>query len=261
MNIQLRVLAATASLLLVTALAAQTQKDDSKPAYIRTGQEITLTGSVDFTGKVPDPRTIDASADSVCFDEFPNLTTDWLIVNNGRLANVVVYVANGSLLDLYSWKPPDSAAVLAHTGCRFQPHVLGVQVGQTLSIVNTDNTHHNTHLRPTVNVQWNQSQAPGGEPITKTFAQPEVAMPVRDNQHPWEEAHVAVFRHPYFSITDANGEFKIEGLPPGQYELVAWHKEMGEKKMQLTVLPGESRSVAFSFDRSDIKENSRLLRR
>jgi plastocyanin len=253
--------AAAASLIFIALVSAQTQDGESKPAYIRTGHEITLTGSIDFTGKVPGARTIDTSADSVCTDAFPNLTTDWLIVNKGKVANVVVYVTNSSVLDMYSWKPPDSTVELAHTGCRYQPHVLAVQVGQTVSIVNSDATHHNTHPTPRFNKEWNQTQPPGAPPITQTFTHPEVAMPVKDNQHPWEKAYVAVFKHPYFSITDANGDFKIEGLPPGEYELVAWHEEMGEKKMPLTVLPGESKSVGFTFDRSDIRENSPLLRR
>lgn len=263
MNSRLRLLvcATPASLILIALVSAQSQDGDSKPAYLRTGQEITLSGSIDFTGKVPEPRTIDTSSDSVCSDESPNLTTDWLIVNKGRVANVLVYVTNSSVLDMYSWKPPDSTVELTHKGCRFQPHVLGVQAGQTLSVVNADATHHNTHPSPRFNKQWNQTQPPGAPPITQTFSQAEIAFPVRDNQHPWEKAYVAVFKHPYFSITDANGDFKIEGLPPGQYELVAWHEEMGEKKMQLTVLPGESKSVGFTFDRSDIRENSPLLRR
>ena len=256
---QLRTCAAAASLILIAVVAAQTRDGESKPTYIRTGQEITLSGSVDFRGEVPEPRTIDTSSDSVCSDEFPNLTTDWLIVHKGRLANVLVYVSNSTVLDMYSWKPPDSTVELAHRGCRFQPHVLGVQVGQALTVVNADATPHNTHFRPKFNEGWNQSQPPGAPWIRNTFSHPEVGMPVRDNQHPWEEAYVAVFKHPYFSVTDANGDFKIEGLPPGHYELVAWHEEMREKKMQVTVLPGESKSISFSFDRSDIKPNSRLL--
>ena len=253
--------AAAASLVLIALVSAQPQNGQSKPAYLKTGQEVTLTGSIDFTGKAPSPRTIDPSADSVCLEQFPNLTTDWLMVKNGRLANVVVYVDKGSILDSYSWEPPDSTVELAHTGCRYQPHVLGVQVGQMLSIVNRDDTHHNTHPTPRFNAEWNQTQPPGAPPITKTFTHPEVAVPVKDNHHPWQKAYVAVFKHPYFSITDANGDFRMEGLPPGQYELVAWHEEMVEKRMHVTIVPGESKSVAFSFDRSDIKEDSPLLQR
>ena len=115
--------AAAASLILIALVSAQTQDGESKPAYIRTGQEITLSGSVDFRGKVPEPRTIDTSSDSVCSEESPNLTTDWLIVNKGRVANVLVYVTDSSVLEMYSWKPPDSTVELAHKGCRFQPHV------------------------------------------------------------------------------------------------------------------------------------------
>ena len=260
MNTQLQALAATTTLLLVTSFGMQSKDADLKPAYIRTGQEITLTGSIDFTGRVPAPRTIDTSADPVCTEASPNLATDWLIVNDGRVENVVVYVTNSSILDTYSWKPPDSTVELEHTGCRYRPHVLALQVGQKLNIVNSDGTHHNTHPTPRLNKEWNQTQPPGAPPITNTFVHPEVAIPFKDNQHPWEKAYVAVFKHPYFAITDANGNFRIEGLPPGQYDLVAWHEEMGQKKMELTVAPGEPRTVAFSFDQSDLK-GSRLMQK
>jgi hypothetical protein len=254
---QLLAVAATAITVLTALLPAQSQNVDSKPTYNPTGQEVTLTGSITFTGKVPEPRKIDMSADPVCYEGDPYPTTDWLLVRNGKVANVIVYVT-GSVLDNYSFESPTTTVVLEHRSCRYQPHVLGIRTGQTLSVVNADDTHHNTHPYPKLHPEWNMTQPPGSPPIIKSFERPELAIPFRDNQHPWEKAYVAVFRHPYFSITDANGDYRIESLPPGQYEVIAWHEEMGEKRMDLTIVPGESRSVGFTFDRSDLK-NSRLL--
>ncbi len=70
---QLLAVAATAITVLTALLPAQSQNVDSKPTYNPTGQEVTLTGSITFTGKVPEPRKIDMSADPVCYEGDPTL--------------------------------------------------------------------------------------------------------------------------------------------------------------------------------------------
>jgi Carboxypeptidase regulatory-like domain len=42
--------------------------------------------------------------------------------------------------------------------------------------------------------------------------------------HVWMNAEVMVVSHPYYTVTDENGKFKLTGVPPGQYEIVAWHE-------------------------------------
>ena len=81
----------------------------------------------------------------------------------------------------------------------------------------------------------------------KTFKLPEKLVPFKCNQHPWERAYLAVFDHPFFAVSDQWGKFKIDGLPPGQYRVVAWHERFGEKTVDITFLPGEARELTFSF--------------
>jgi hypothetical protein len=121
-------------------------------------------------------------------------------------------------------------------------------VGQQFVVVNSDPTTHNTHPTPKANAEWNQSQSPGGAPLTHSFKRGEVFFPFKCNQHPWEKAWLGVFDHPFFAITDADGNYRIEGLPPGQYAVVAWHELFGEKTLDLTVFAGELRDASFTFD-------------
>src|SRR5205807_9182591 len=101
---------------------------------------------------------------------------------------------------------------------------------------------------PKNNQEWNQTQADGAQPLMKTFNRPETFITFKDNQHPWEKAYVGVFEHPFFAVSDENGNYKIDGLPPGKYILVAWHERFGEKTLEITIAPAESRNVDFTFD-------------
>ena len=121
----------------------------------------------------------------------------------------------------------------------------------TLNILNHDPTVHNTHPASKNNPDWNQSQAPGASILNKTFPKPEMFIRFRDNHHPWERAYVSVFEHPLFAVTDDYGNYRIEGVPPGQYTVVAWHEHFGEKTVDIVFVPGESRYLKFNFDVKD----------
>lgn len=218
-------IATTIAIAIAFHLPSQDPGSSEKP-YVRTGGEATLSGTVTFAGKPPSERIIDMSADPTCYQFNPEPTTEWYVVSNQQLANVIVYVTN-NVLDNYSFEIPSSPVLLDHKGCRYEPHVLGMRVGQVLRITNSDETVHNTHPTPKYNLEWNQSQPIGAPAIEKTFKHPEVAVPIKDNQHPWEKAYVGVFSHPFFAVTDASGNFLIEGLPPGTYKVIAWHESLG----------------------------------
>ena len=218
----------------------------TKKPYVRTGYEATLSGTITFTGKRPKTVRIQTFADPVCHDINPRLSTEYAVGDRGRLANVLVYVKSDAL-DTYAFQPPASPVVLDHRGCRYVPHVLGMRVGQPILIFNRDPTTHNTHAVSRKNPDWNQSQMPETDPLKHTFAQPDL-IAFKCNQHPWEKAYVGVFDHPFFAVSDELGNYKIEGLPPGKYTVVAWHERFGEKTVDITFLPGEARNLIFTFD-------------
>jgi len=241
--------------LLVTIGFESTGQDlsSTKKPFVRMGQESTLSGTVTFTGKSPKPVKIDMSADPSCYEYDPDPKTEWFVVNNEKLANVLVYVTSNTL-DNYSFEPPTSAVELQHKACRYEPHVLGIQARQPLMIMSGDSTHHNTHPNPQNNPEWNQTQPPGAPPIVKTFQRAEVLIPFKDNQHPWEKAYVSVFNHPFFAVSDAEGNYKIAGLPPGTYKITVWHEKLGEKTAEIILVPGESRYLGFAFGEADLKD-------
>jgi carboxypeptidase family protein len=239
-------------LILFRLSAAQ---EPEKPLYNPTGNEATVTGTINVTGTIFPPKRIDMTADPVCgeLNVIPKL--DDLIVNENKLVNAFVYL-KGAPLSGYRFPAPDSEVELQHRSCYYSPHVLGIRVGQNLRIVNGDPTTHNTHAIPKANPEWNQSAPPGSPPFVKRFMRAEILIPIKDNQHPWERAYVAVVDHPFFAVSDEFGRFEIRGLPPGTYTLVVWHERLGEQQVEITVAPGEIRNTDFTFDATPKKSGS-----
>lgn len=228
---------------------------DTAAATPYSGATGTITGVISFEGTPPAPRKIDTTADPVCGQKNPNLTTDDTIVKDGKLANVFVYVKEGTVeggkkIGDYAWSTPTTAVKLDQNGCHYSPHVLGAQVNQKISITNSDPTQHNIHPTPKLNQEWNQTQSAGQAPIERTFARPEVLIPVKCNQHPWMKAYVGVMRHPFFHVSGEDGAFEIKGVPAGKYTVVAW-REGGangtEKTMEVTVTANGSAKADFAF--------------
>jgi len=219
------------------------------------GNEGTITGAIAYTGTPPAPKKIATDADPECGKKNPDLATEDTVVKDGKLANVFVYIKDGTLADGtkigdWSFKTPTEAVTLDQNGCHYKPHVSGVMVNQKVNITNSDPTQHNIHFTPKNNPDWNQSQPNGAAPLTHSFARSEILVPVKCNQHPWMKSYVGVMKHPFFAVSAADGSFTIKGVPPGAYTLVAWHEgglTGSEKTMQVTVAANGSAKADFAF--------------
>jgi hypothetical protein len=221
-----------------------------------SGEVGTVSGSIAFTGTPPVPKRIDTSADPVCGQRNPNLVTEDTVVKDAKLANVFVYIKDGTTADGtkigdYAFAPPSDPVTLDQNGCHYRPHVLGIQTNQKLKITNSDPTQHNIHPTPKNNPEWNQTQPNGAPPIEKAFARSEILIPVKCNQHPWMKAYIGVLKHPFFAVSGESGTFEIKSVPAGSYTVAAWHEKGGpagtEKTMQVTVPAKGSGKADFSF--------------
>lgn len=173
------------------------------------------------------------------------LDSDEIAVRDGRLANVFVYVKSG--LEGKSFPVPTEKKVIDQKGCLYVPRVLGVQVGQTVELTNSDDVFHNIHALPAANAEFNDPQPQGAPPLVKTFGKPEVMVQIKCDIHPWMTAWVGVLPHPYSAVTGEDGGFSIEQLPPGKYTLEAWHETLGTQAREVTVGPDQTVDVSFDF--------------
>jgi plastocyanin len=217
--------------------AAQPAATPIDPATVAT-----IDGTVSFDGTAPKGAKIDMSQDPAC--KGPNESEN-VVVDNGKLANVFVYVKDG--LGSRTFDTPTTPVVLEQKGCRYHPHVLGVMAGQTVDIKNDDQTTHNIHPTPKDNREWNESQPPSSPDIQKTFAREEIMLPVKCNQHPWMKMYISVVKNPFYAVTDKDGKYEIKGLPPGDYTLAFVQEKLGEQDQKVTVAAKETKTVDQSF--------------
>jgi plastocyanin len=215
-----------------------------KAIYKPTGDEGSVSGKTLFEGTPPAPKKIDMGAEPPCAAKNPNAASEEVVVADGKLANVFVYLKGGPITR-HSF-PASGDPTLDQSGCRYIPHVLGVQVNQNIKILNTDTVNHNVHPTPAKNPEWNESQA-AGTSLTKKFGREETLVPVKCNIHPWMKAYIGVLGHPFFAVSSADGSYKIENVPVGDYTLVAWHEKYGEKTEKISVTAKGAITKDFTY--------------
>jgi plastocyanin len=221
------------------AALAQTSVDQAT-----TGE---IAGKISFEGTKPKLAVIAMDKDPVCVAAHsePVYVEDGAVNGNGTLPNVFVYIKQGA--EKYSSPVPTTPVTLDQRGCMYEPHVLGIMVGQELQVISDDPTTHNIHPMPKNSREWNQSQPPGAPPISKKFTKAEIMIPVKCNQHPWMRAYIGVTQNPFYAVTGSEGTFTIKGLSPGEYTLEAWTATFGTQERKVTVRSRESATADFSF--------------
>ena len=225
----------------------------SQPAFttVDWANAGTITGVVRYTKTPPKLVQIDMNQDPACTLGPALYTEQYVVAKDGGFANVFVYVKDGLGNKVYA--APAQPVDIDQKGCRYIPHVVGVMAGQQVRFTNSDPTMHNIHMLPTVggNQAVDISQPPSGGPSTpqdeRTFAKPELMIPVRCNNHPWMQAFINVAANPFYAVSDASGHYAIKGLPPGTYTVVADQEALGQQTATVTVGAKASVEQDFSY--------------
>ncbi len=205
-----------------------------------------ISGKVTLSGKAPIADIISYDADPVCKSQHATSGKDETVVADaqGDLANVFVYVKDGA----GSYSAPTTPVTLLQKGCMYSPHVFGIQVNQPLDIMNGDPTLHNVHCMAVVNDPFNVGQPTQNMVSEKKFSKPEVLVKFKCDVHGWMHCACGVVTNPFFSVSSADGTFKISQLPAGTYTVVAVQEKYGESQpQQITVKDGEAASANFTF--------------
>jgi plastocyanin len=172
---------------------------------------------------------------------------EMLVLGSGNtMGNIMVWVSKG-LPAAKTYPAPTTPVVLDQKGCVYTPHVMGIMVGQTYRILNSDGILHNIHTLPKINPAFNRGQPATVKEMTTSFPKPEAMLEVKCDVHPWMRAYIGVFTHPFYSVTRADGKFSISGLDAGTYELTAWHERMGTQTATVTVSGSDTKNQNFQF--------------
>lgn len=205
-----------------------------------------LTGRITFRGAPPPEETVEVTDEALAL-ECPGgvVRLEWLLVApDGGIANVLVWVkAPPPAGD----QIPSEPALLTTVKGRFEPHLLALRSGQKLKISNQDAARHNPHFTTESLLLPHAAglgEVPGpGESVIRGPVRP--AQPprfVRCDVHGWMRGWIAVFDHPWFAVTAADGTYRIPGLPDGEHEVRFWHEKLGERRLRVQVVGGNARA-------------------
>jgi plastocyanin len=219
----------------------------------------TLTGRFVLEGNAPSPSRLNVDKDqAVCGAH--QLFDESIVIGKDRgIANVVIYVTTRKIPINKSFdKSATDSIVLDNKGCRFEPHVQKVRVGQTLVVKNSDPVAHNTNIAGR-NIQANPLIASGATaefPIAG--AEPDPAK-VSCNIHPWMKARVVVTSHPYCAVSKDDGSFELADLPAGDLEFQIWQENAGSLDVKNADLqpgsgPGRFKISLKPGDKKDLKD-------
>jgi plastocyanin len=203
-----------------------------------------LKGSIKLEGTPPPSQTINRRSDQYC-EQLGEAKTQNFVATGGGLQNVFVYVKDG--LGEMKFPVPTIPVVLDQKGCTYVPRVFGIQAGQPLEILNSDETLHNIHAQPMNNREFNRGQALKGLKYTHVFTTAEVMVPFNCDVHNWMNAWVGVLNHPFYAVSGQDGTFGIQNLPPGTYTIEAWHEKLGTQTQMVTIGPKEMKELSFTF--------------
>jgi plastocyanin len=205
-----------------------------------------ITGQVRFTGKVPEPKAIP--------------TTDGMILKHNDLVvdakckglrHVAVILEDAPAQPKVEKAEP---ALIDQKEMIFLPRVVAVREGQAVRFENSDQFNHSVQAISTVAAnQLNQFVGPN-QPLTQVFAyQPRPVM-IGCSLHGWMRAWVYVVRHPWFAVTEADGQFRIANVPPGKYTLLLTHADTGmlERRM-IAVEAGKTTTLTVDWEKAERK--------
>jgi hypothetical protein len=220
------------------------------------GQWTTVKGRVvwdDSKGAPPARAPIQATKDQeVCAKDKDFNTEDWIVSPKTKgIKNVVVWlapelgpaevqaIAAKKLREVPSFKAADIHPNLAKAAkpavemdqpcCRFIPHIVLAREGQDMVIKNSAPVPHNAKWVSRSNGEINPLIPAGGQHVVKGLQAERFPISVECSIHPWMKAYVRVFDHPYFALTDEDGNFEIKDAPVmgGKLRLFIWQESGG----------------------------------
>jgi Carboxypeptidase regulatory-like domain len=205
---------------LASAVGAVAQSGYQEVQLTRTG---TISGTVKWSGPLPRVPAFPIDKDPQVCDPDSHKVRDLerLIVGpqNG-VANTVVFlkdISRGKAMDL-----PEPRRSLDQRQCRYEPHILLVPENGPLQMKSSDAVLHTVHMDGAAS--YNLPFPFTNRPVTRTMPTPGMVNVRCNGGHAWMNAEVLVVPHPYYAVTDESGRFELTDVPPGQYQIVAWHE-------------------------------------
>lgn len=205
-----------------------------------------IKGHVRLTGKLPGNPFIRMGMDPMCskMNAGKRVIQEYVVASiDGSLANVFVRLQGNFPQTPVSTQP----VTIDQRGCIYAPRVVGVRVGQTLQIKNSDSLLHNVHGLSGKDNSFNVGQPTAGLVYSFKPKNEEVMLHLKCDIHNWMNAYIGIVTNPYFAVSDTTGTFTVEKVPSGTYTIQAWHERYGSVMKTITVKAGAVTTADFTY--------------
>jgi hypothetical protein len=216
----------------------------------------TIQGRATLEGKTPQPRVfhlvlypnIDLCAEVPETDEEENrVVSDFITDDNRGMKNVVITIDH---VDAGKSFPEKTIDILSEN-CKFFPEVSVVRQGGKFTVDNVDPVMHNSQVYQAERGKIIQNLPVPAEDITHgkvTFQKKFKIFQMICGMHEFMQTFGYRIQNPYNQITGADGTFKIENIPPGDYNVTGWHYLMKKVKKKIHIGPNETINLDFAFN-------------
>lgn len=188
----------------------------------------TLTGVFRVDGSVPPAAKLTITKNPEVCGKTALYDESLVVGSDGGIANVLIYVSSKNVPVHPSYDDASAASMLFdNKNCRFEPHILPIRLSQTLDVHNADDVGHNSNMTPRGDASFNPNIAPL-QNATYRFKKSQIEpVAVTCNIHPWMKGYVFPRENPYAAVTAADGTFKLENVPAGEWQFTVWHEKKG----------------------------------
>ena len=220
-----------------------------------------IKGRVSLTGKVPSPRFFPLIGspnleycNRISDGKGHRILFDFTVSESRGLKDTVV-----KLIGVPKGKPfLSKIQKMVMNRCHTPKYVIGARNGETLLLENTDPIRHeivayeftdggvNQRSHRPVDANTSQTRDIFVKSKTENFL-------IKCNLHPFLQSRGIIVENPYYAITDEEGNFSIKDVPPGTYEVVAWHPFISNQIRAITIEPENQSTLNFEFNGTNVQ--------
>ncbi|GAB4020111.1 MAG: hypothetical protein Fur0010_22530 [Bdellovibrio sp.] len=228
-----------------TSLATPYAEDARDASTFNDPYTIKIKGVVNFVGQPPQGKLL--RLPSACAKQHQGeVYSDEVIVNNGKLQNVLVRISKGLEKRIYN-DVPNTIIEIDQRGCIYKPRVAAVRINQAVEFINSDPIIHNVKSLTEKNQKFNIMMPKQGQRERRSFQNAELLLETKCSFHPWMSSYIAILDHPFYAVTNQKGEFELNGVAPGKYEIEVWHETLGVQKKEIEIAENKDVILEFSY--------------
>ncbi len=219
----------------------------------------TLKGRVTLSGQVPRVRSFHLIhspniefCSRISDGRGHRLLFDFTVSQNRGLKDTIIHLAN-----VEKGKPFSPKMQTFHIDrCRANRYVIGARNGENILVENTDPIQHEIATYEVRNIYSDQTS---NRPLPEKSSQVRSVFVreganefiIKCNLHPFLQTHAYLVQNPYYAVSDSEGNFSIENVPPGTYEVIAWHPFIPEQRGTITIPEKGEANLNFDFRGED----------